>query len=136
MRTFGIGKLLSVLLIAGALFSACGKLDNEVEAAQAEVTEFRRLVREGEFGRIHEQSSKAFRDSATLSQLEGFLSPLQKTIADDPRSLVGWKAGVDRTHGYILTLTFRATVENRLPNEEFIFVKEGGRIRLVNYRIW
>jgi hypothetical protein len=129
-------RFVLLLVLSGLLFSACAKLDSGVSEAEAEVVEFRSLVRKKEFSLIHEQSSQAFKDRATLSDLEAFLLPFANTITEAPRRLVNWKVGVDRTHGYIVTLTYQATGETSLPNEEFIYVSEGEKYRLLNYRIW
>ena len=133
---FRISRFLWIVLGTATLFSACSLFDTGVAEVEAEVAEFRELIRNGAIAQIYEQSSKAFKRSSTQHQLEGFLSPLRRTIGEETRLLVNWKAGVDRTHGYIITLTYQATTANSLPNEEFVYVKEEGKYKLLNYRIW
>lgn len=116
--------------------SSCGQFDTDINEAKKRVDEFRSMVRDDEYGKLHAWTSQAMRNKVSVEELRTYLQPLRFEIGAGSRKLIDWKIGANANVGYLFVLYYASDDQGRDLKEEFIFVKEGEKLHLLNYRAW
>lgn len=122
------------IFFLGTALSGCVIEAEEVELANESVIAFRDAVRRHDYESVFNDASSGFRAMADKAVLEKLLERLNPSISDPSQaSLIRSDVRQTLFKPTLVALTYGE--RGKILEEEFVFIREGDRYRLENYRV-